>query len=235
MNKEEFIKIYIYLVKTVIKLNKIAIKNGHSALECEVEDLDDNISSFKKGLYLIIDGAAPSVIDEQYTNNVRFTKDNYDRKLEEIIKRALLGIQRMERTSILIKELNTYADLSSEEENQIENLLVYENISVIEKESNKDLNTKNIESFSDIILSLSSKGINKLFKEPVDLRDLAMSLKNQNNTVREKIFKNLSKRAAFQLEEDIDYMNPEEDDIVDAQIKIIKILTELLEDGDIEE
>lgn len=233
MNREEFIKTYIYLVKTVIRLNKIVIRNGHSALECEVEDIENNINSFKKGLYLIIDGVAPSIIDEKYTNYVRLSKDNYDRQLKEIIKRALLGIQKMERTSILIIALNSYANLSSEEENQIENLLVYESVPVMETESNEGSNMQSSEGFSDIILSLNNEAIHRLFRE-LDSKDLAMSLKNQKNTVREKIFKNLSKRASFQLEEEIDYMNPETDKIIDAQIRIIDLLTKLLEAGEIE-
>ena len=233
MNREEFIKTYIYLVKTVIRLNKVVIRNGHSALECEVEDIENNISSFKKGLYLIIDGVAPSIIDEKYTNYVRLSKDNYDRQLKEIIKRALLGIQKMERTSILIIALNSYANLSSEEENQIENLLVYESVPVMEAESNEGSNMQSSEGFSDIILSLNNEAIHRLFRE-LDSKDLAMSLKNQKNTVREKIFKNLSKRASFQLEEEIDYMNPETDKIIDAQIRIIDLLTKLLEAGEIE-
>ena len=190
MNREEFIKTYIYLVKTVIRLNKVVIRNGHSALECEVEDIENNINSFKKGLYLIIDGVAPSIIDEKYTNYVRLSKDNYDRQLKEIIKRALLGIQKMERTSILIIALNSYANLSSEEENQIENLLVYESVPVMETESNEGSNMQSSEGFSDIILSLNNEAIHRLFRE-LDSKDLALSLKNQKNTVREKIFKNL--------------------------------------------
>jgi len=233
MNREEFFKTYIYLVKTIIRLNKIAIRKGHPALECEVEDLDDNIISFKKGLYLIIDGVAASIIDEKYTNYVRSAKDNYERQLNEIIKKALLGIQQMERTSTLLKALNSCANISKEEEKQIENLLVYENVPAIETESNEEMDTQSVKDYSDIILTLNDEAIHKLLKE-IETNDLAMSLKDQENKIREKFFKNLSKKASFQLEEDIDYMNPDANNIIDAQIKIIKLLTKLLEAGDIE-
>ena len=233
MNREEFFKTYIYLVKIIIRLNKIVIRNGHSALECEVEDIDNSISSFKKGLYLIIDGVTPSIIDEKYTNYVRSAKDNNDRQLNEIIRMALLGIKKMERTSTLLKALNSYINISSEEENQIENLLVYENVPAVETGSNEEMNTQSVKGYSDIILTLNNEAIHKLLKK-LDANDLAMSLKNQENKIREKFFKNLSKKASFQLEEDIDYMNPDANNIIDAQIKIIKLLTKLLEAGDIE-
>ena len=233
MNRKKFIETYTRFMKSVQKLNKIAVRRGFSAMEKELEDLDfENVEDFRMGLRLLIQEVDPCIIDEIFTNRIQFTKNRYDRQFKIIIKRAILGMQKKERTSILVKVLNSYANVSTKEENHIDDLLFeYEREPSATTESDEALSAHNSDGFSEIILKIDNDTIYRMLRE-IDAEDLAMSLKNQNNAVREKIFSNLSKRAVSQLEEDIDYMNPESEDIIGTQIKIIHFLTKMLDAGE---
>ncbi|EPG73946.1 flagellar motor switch protein FliG [Leptospira fainei serovar Hurstbridge str. BUT 6] len=86
--------------------------------------------------------------------------------------------------------------------------------------------------FEDIVL-LDDRAIQKVLRE-VDNSDLAKALKSVDTEVQEKIFKNMSKRAANLLREDMDFMGPIRiKDVEDAQQKIINIIRKLEESGDI--
>ncbi|PJZ54281.1 flagellar motor switch protein FliG, partial [Leptospira adleri] len=70
--------------------------------------------------------------------------------------------------------------------------------------------------FEDIVL-LDDRAIQKVMRE-VDNSDLAKALKSVDTEVQEKIFKNMSKRAANLLREDMDFMGPIRiKDVEDAQ------------------
>lgn len=67
-----------------------------------------------------------------------------------------------------------------------------------------------------------------------DKKDLAMALKGVGEEVREKIMKNMSKRAASSLQEDMDFMGPVRlKDVEDAQQRIVNVIRRLEESGDI--
>lgn len=68
----------------------------------------------------------------------------------------------------------------------------------------------------------------------VDNSDLAKALKSVDTEVQEKIFKNMSKRAANLLREDMDFMGPIRiKDVEDAQQKIVNIIRKLEDAGEI--
>ncbi|MDX1958220.1 MAG: flagellar motor switch protein FliG [Leptospiraceae bacterium] len=86
--------------------------------------------------------------------------------------------------------------------------------------------------FEDIVL-LDDRAIQKVMRE-VDNTDLAKALKSVDAEVQEKIFKNMSKRAASLLREDMDFMGPVRlKDVEDAQQKIVNIIRKLEEAGEI--
>ena len=60
--------------------------------------------------------------------------------------------------------------------------------------------------FEDIVL-LDDKAIQKVLRE-LDNQDLAKALKAVDTEVQEKIFRNMSKRAAALLREDMEFMGP---------------------------
>lgn len=86
--------------------------------------------------------------------------------------------------------------------------------------------------FEDITL-LSDRDVQAVLRE-VDMKELALALKAVDETVKEKIFSNMSKRAASMLQEDMEYMGPVRlRDVEEAQQKIVNIIRKLEEQGDI--
>ena len=86
--------------------------------------------------------------------------------------------------------------------------------------------------FEDIVL-LDDKAIQKTLRE-LDNQDLAKALKSVDTEVQEKIYRNMSKRAASLLREDMEFMGPVRlKDVEEAQQKIVNIIRKLEEEGEI--
>jgi flagellar motor switch protein FliG len=86
--------------------------------------------------------------------------------------------------------------------------------------------------FEDIVL-LDDRAIQKVLRE-VDQQELGKALKAVDNEVQDKIFKNMSKRAATTLKEDMEFMGPVRlKDVEEAQQKIVSVIRKLEEQGDI--
>jgi len=86
--------------------------------------------------------------------------------------------------------------------------------------------------FEDIMM-VNDKGIQSMLKE-VDNDDLALALKTASQDLKDKIFKNMSERAAQLIKEDMDYMGPVRvSDVEAAQQKIVDVVRRLEESGEI--
>jgi flagellar motor switch protein FliG len=86
--------------------------------------------------------------------------------------------------------------------------------------------------FEDIIL-LSDRDIQQIIRE-VDTAEWALALKTASEEVSERIFKNMSKRAAEMLKEEMEYLGPVRlRDVENAQQKIVSIIRRLEEAGEI--
>jgi flagellar motor switch protein FliG len=86
--------------------------------------------------------------------------------------------------------------------------------------------------FEDILL-LNDKGIQAVLKE-IDNSDLSLALKNANDEVKQKIFKNMSERAAQMVKEDMEYMGPTRlTDVEAAQQRIVDVIRRLEESGEV--
>ncbi|MEW6047015.1 MAG: flagellar motor switch protein FliG [Bacillota bacterium] len=86
--------------------------------------------------------------------------------------------------------------------------------------------------FEDIVL-LDDRSIQQVLRE-VDSRDLALALRTASDDVKTRIFRNISKRAAEMLKEDMEYMGPVRlRDVEEAQQRIVSIIRRLEESGDI--
>ena len=86
--------------------------------------------------------------------------------------------------------------------------------------------------FEDIVL-LDDRAIQKVLRE-VDTAELAKALKAVDSEVQDKIYRNMSKRAATLLKEDMEYMGPVRlKDVEEAQQKIVSIIRKLEEQGEI--
>ncbi len=86
--------------------------------------------------------------------------------------------------------------------------------------------------FEDIVL-LDDRAIQKVLRE-VDTSELAKALKAVDTEVQDKIFRNMSKRAASLLKEDMEFMGPIRlRDVEEAQQKIVNIIRKLEDAGEI--
>ena len=85
----------------------------------------------------------------------------------------------------------------------------------------------------DVITRLDDRAIQKMLRE-VDQMELAKSLKGADEEIQKKIFRNMSKRAANMLQEDMEFMGPVRlADVNEARDEIIKIILNLEANGDI--
>ncbi|MFA7418952.1 MAG: flagellar motor switch protein FliG [Melioribacteraceae bacterium] len=85
----------------------------------------------------------------------------------------------------------------------------------------------------DEIVNINDKDIQKILRE-VDRKDLALSLKTAEDKLRDKIFKNMSERAADLLKEELQYMGMVKlKEVEGAQARIIDVIKALEEQGEI--
>jgi flagellar motor switch protein FliG len=87
--------------------------------------------------------------------------------------------------------------------------------------------------FEDII-GIDDRGIQRLLRD-VDKRDLAMALKVSDEKIQQKIFKNMSERAAVVIREELDFMGPVKlKDVESAQMRIVEVVKQLEDSGEIQ-
>lgn len=86
--------------------------------------------------------------------------------------------------------------------------------------------------FEDILL-VDEKGIQAVLKE-IDNDELALALKTASPELKDKIFKNMSERAATMIGEDMEFMGPVRvTDVEQAQQRIVDIVRRLEDAGEI--
>ncbi|HLP85129.1 MAG TPA: flagellar motor switch protein FliG [Phycisphaerales bacterium] len=86
--------------------------------------------------------------------------------------------------------------------------------------------------FEDI-KKVNDKGIQAVLKE-VDNSELGLALKTASEELKNKIFKNMSERAAQLIKEDMQYMGPVRvSDVEAAQQRVVDIVRRLEESGDV--
>lgn len=85
----------------------------------------------------------------------------------------------------------------------------------------------------DMIANMSDRDIQRMLRE-IDSIEIAKALKETGDNVKEKIFRNMSRRAADMLKEDMEYMGPtRKSDVLEAQRHIIDIIKLLEKNGEI--
>ncbi len=86
--------------------------------------------------------------------------------------------------------------------------------------------------FEDILL-INDKGIQAVLKE-IDNEELALALKTASEDMKNKIFGNMSERAATLIREDMEYMGPVRlSDVEAAQQRIVDVVRRLEDAGEI--
>jgi len=83
------------------------------------------------------------------------------------------------------------------------------------------------------IVTLDDRSIQMVLRQ-VDMKDLALALKTSSDEVNNRILKNISKRAAEMLKEDMSLMGPVRlRDVEEAQQKVVNVIRQLDESGEI--
>ncbi len=86
--------------------------------------------------------------------------------------------------------------------------------------------------FEDII-QIDDRGIQRILRD-VDKRDLALALKVADEKIKNKIFKNMSERAASVVKEELEFMGPVKlKEVEQAQMRIVDIVKQLESEGEI--
>ena len=156
------------------------------------------------------------------------TSPDIIKEVEKVLERKLSSLVNQDYTIIggvdsIVEILNT-VDRSTEKH-------IMETREIDEPELADEIRKKMFV-FEDI-LSLDDRAIQRVLRD-VDNNELAVALKNANEEVQNVIFRNLSKRLAAMIKEDMDFMGPVRiKDVEEAQQKIVNIIRKLEDAGEI--
>ena len=156
------------------------------------------------------------------------TSPDIIKEVEKVLERKLSSLVNQDYTIIggvdsIVEILNT-VDRSTEKH-------IMETLEIDEPELADEIRKKMFV-FEDI-LSLDDRAIQRVLRD-VDNNELAVALKYANEEVQNVIFRNLSKRLAAMIKEDMDFMGPVRiKDVEEAQQKIVNIIRKLEDAGEI--
>lgn len=150
------------------------------------------------------------------------------REVERVLDKKLSSLSSEDYTSAggvdSIVEILNLVDRTTEK-------FIIENLDEEDPELAEEIKKKMFV-FEDIIM-LDDRAIQRVLRE-VDNNELVKALKAVDAEVQEKIFRNMSKRQAMTLKEDMEYMGPtRRKDVEDAQQKIVSTIRKLEEAGEI--
>jgi flagellar motor switch protein FliG len=103
------------------------------------------------------------------------------------------------------------------------------------EEKNYDLSSeiKRLMFLFEDIVQIDDRGIQRILRE-VDKRDLALALKIADDKIKNKIFKNMSERAAAVVKEELEFMGRVKlKEVEQAQMRIVDIVKYLESEGEI--
>ncbi|MFN3780989.1 MAG: flagellar motor switch protein FliG [Candidatus Kapaibacteriota bacterium] len=102
-----------------------------------------------------------------------------------------------------------------------------------EKDYGLSLEIKRLMFLFEDIVTLDDRSIQRILRD-VDKRDLALALKVADEKVKQKIFKNMSERAAAVVKEELEFMGPVKlKEVEAAQMRIVDIIKRLEEQEEI--
>ena len=156
------------------------------------------------------------------------TSPDVIKEVERVLERKLSSLMNQDYTIVggvdaIVGILNT-VDRGTEKH-------IMETLEIEEPELADEIRKKMFV-FEDILL-LDDRAIQRVLRD-VDNNDLAVALKGANEEVQGVIFKNLSKRLAAMIKEDMEYMGPVRmKDVEEAQQKIVSIIRKLEDSAEI--
>ncbi len=156
------------------------------------------------------------------------TSPDVIKEVEGVLERKLASLVNQDYTIVggvdaIVNILNT-VDRGTEKH-------IMESLEVEEPELADEIRKKMFV-FEDILL-LDDRAIQRVLRD-VENSDLEIALKGSNEEVKNVILKNLSKRLAAMIEEDIEFMGPVRmKDVEEAQQKIVSIIRKLEDSAEI--
>ncbi len=150
------------------------------------------------------------------------------REIERLLERKLSSVVSEDFTSAggvsTIVEILNRVDRTTEK-------TIMESLEIQDPEMAEEIKRRMFV-FEDIV-QLDDRAIQQILRE-VDSKDLALALKGSSEEVGAKVARNMSKRAADMLKEDMEYMGPVRlRDVEDAQQRIVNVIRKLEEAGEI--
>lgn len=151
-----------------------------------------------------------------------------DQREERVLEKKLSSLVNQDYTIVggvdaIVNILNT-VDRTTEKH-------IMESLEIEEPELADEIRKKMFV-FEDILL-LDDRAIQRVLRD-VDNADLGVALKAANEEVQNVIFKNLSKRLAAMIKEDMEFMGPVRmKDVEEAQQKVVSVIRKLEDSGEI--
>jgi flagellar motor switch protein FliG len=150
------------------------------------------------------------------------------RDMEKVLEKKVLTISREDYTSAggvdSLVQLLINSDRSTEKR-------ILESLELQDPELAEEVKQKMFV-FEDIVI-LQDRDVQQVLRS-LDIKELAKALKLASEEVKEKFFRNLSKNARRNLQEEIEYLGPmRKRDVEEAQQHIVNIIRKLEESGEI--
>ena len=156
------------------------------------------------------------------------TSPDVIKEVERVLEKKLSSLVNQDYTIVggvdaIVNILNT-VDRTTEKH-------IMESLEIEEPELADEIRKKMFV-FEDILL-LDDRAIQRVLRD-VDNADLGVALKAANEEVQNVIFKNLSKRLAAMIKEDMEFMGPVRmKDVEEAQQKVVSVIRKLEDSGEI--
>ena len=156
------------------------------------------------------------------------TSPDVIKEVERVLEKKLSSLVNQDYTIVggvdaIVNILNT-VDRTTEKH-------IMESLEIEEPELAAEIRKKMFV-FEDILL-LDDRAIQRVLRD-VDNADLGVALKAANEEVQNVIFKNLSKRLAAMIKEDMEFMGPVRmKDVEEAQQKVVSVIRKLEDSGEI--
>ena len=156
------------------------------------------------------------------------TSPDVIKEVERVLEKKLSSLVNQDYTIVggvdaIVNILNT-VDRTTEKH-------IMESLEIEEPELADEI-CKKMFVFEDILL-LDDRAIQRVLRD-VDNADLGVALKAANEEVQNVIFKNLSKRLAAMIKEDMEFMGPVRmKDVEEAQQKVVSVIRKLEDSGEI--
>lgn len=189
------------------------------------------LSYLSSGQAALVLGALPPEKQADVAKRIAMmdrTSPDVIKEVESVLERKLSSLVNQDYTIVggvdaIVNILNT-VDRATEKH-------IMESLEIEEPELADEIRKKMFV-FEDILL-LDDRAIQRVMRE-VDNSDLSIALKNANDEVQGVIFKNLSKRLAAMIKEDMEFMGPVRmKDVEEAQQKIVSVIRKLEDAGEI--